>query len=100
MKNVPFRGKVRILIDAFASTGTTPHPEREWYAGTLNGDNVFVSSPAYEWSDILVQSSGNWAHYKYNVLDSRWAYQKEPARANLLLEILTDAFPEATQSKK
>ena len=100
LKNVPFRGKVRPLIDAFASTGTTPHPEREWCAGTLDGDNVFVSSPAYEWSDILVQSSGDWAHYKYNVLDSRWAYQKEPAQANLLLEILTDAFPETAQSKK
>ena len=100
MKNVPFRGKVRILIDAFASTGTTPHPEREWCAGNLDGDNVFVSSPAYGWSDILVQSSEKWAHYKYSVLDSRWAYQKEPAQANVLLEILTDAFPETAQSKK
>ncbi len=100
LHNVPFKGKVRVLIDAFASTGTTPHPEREWSAGSLDGKNVFVSSPAYEWSDILVQNSGSWTRYKYNTVELRWAYQKEPPQANLLLNILTSAFPQALNAKK
>lgn len=99
LKNIPFKGKVRDLIEAFATTGTTPHPEREWSPGLLDGNNVFVSSPAYEWSDILVQNSDRWTRYKYNVTESRWAYQKAPAQADLLLKILTDAFPQAAGGK-
>ena len=90
---------MRDLIEAFATTGTTPHPEREWSPGLLDGNNVFVSSPAYEWSDILVQNSDRWTRYKYNVTESRWAYQKAPAQADLLLKILTDAFPQAAGCK-
>ncbi len=96
LKNIPFKGKVRHLVDAFASTGTTPHPERDWSYGTLDGNNVFVSSPAYEWSDVLVEDGGHWTRFKYNVIESRWAYQKEPAQADLLLKILKDAFPQAS----
>lgn len=92
LKNVPFKGEIKHFIEAFATTGTTPHPKKNWVASMLDGQHVYVSSPAFEWSDILVQTKDGWERYEYNVVESRWAYKKEPSQPEPILEVLTQSF--------
>jgi len=92
LNNVPFKGEAKPFIEAFASTGTTPHPKKDWVASLLDGQHVYVSSPAFEWSDILVQTNDGWQRYEYNVVESRWAYKKEPSQSEQILQILAQSY--------
>jgi len=92
LRNIRFQGPLDEFLEAFSETGTTPHPGKDWATALVDGARCFFSSPAFEWSDVLLKTSEGWKRYGFNMADGRWAYQKAPAEAGAIEELIKREF--------